>query len=316
MNKSTFYIVSMVAIVLAGCKGCGKEPTRKDRMENDVTTRGIIYVAADESYKYILEEQKFMFEYYYEKSEINFLYSDEKTAFERALADSVRLVVASTADNNIMDQFLRDRNIKKRVTCVGHDAVVAVTNKKGPVKKLRISDLIKIVSGKITRWKQVSDTLPDKTIQVYYDSPRSGMARYMAEKFFNGSGKLVGKAADSTFQLVEWIEKDEFSLGLIGFNYVSDYHDPRTYQLGGRVNVLALSESRDTNRFCLPSQSTIGDSTYPMTRKMLIINKEGKTGLGTGFVSFVAGPKGQRIMLKAGIVPNWIPGRNIEIVKE
>jgi phosphate transport system substrate-binding protein len=316
MNKTKIVVLILISAILAGCRGCGKTPTRKDRMRHDVTTRGIIYVAADESYKYILEEEKFMFEYIYPKSEINILYSDEKTAFERALADSVRLVVASTADNNVMDEYLIKNKIKKRITCVGHDAIVVISNKKNKVKKLGVKHLSAIITGKITRWKQINDSLPNETIRIFYDSPRSGIARYMVQRFLNGKGAITGKGADSTMQLVQWVHDDEHALGLIGFNFVSDYHDPRTRTMSERVNVLAMSHSRDTNLFCLPSQSSVGDSSYPLTRKILIINKEAKTGLGTGFVSFIAGPKGQRIMLKAGIVPQWIPGRNIEIVKE
>jgi phosphate transport system substrate-binding protein len=303
-----------ILVSLLGCRGCSKNTDRKYRMENDLATRGIIYVAADESYKYILDEEKQVFEYIYPSAEIHIIYSDEKTAFENAIADSVRLVVASTADNNLMDSYLQKRNIKKRVLAVGRDAVVVITNKNNRVKKLQLRHLIAIVSGKITNWKQVADSLPDKPIHVMYDSERSGLARYMAQNYLGGSGTLTGKAADSTFQLIQQVESDEGAIGLIGFNFISDYHDKRTYELANRVKVLQMSELRDTIKYCFPSQTTVADSTYPLIRRMMIINKEGKMGLGTGFVSFIAGPKGQRIMLKAGIVPQWIPTREIEIV--
>jgi len=41
---------------------------------------------------------------------------------------------------------------------------------------------------------------------------------------------------------------------------------------------------------------------------------EGKSGLGTGFVSFVAGHKGQRIILKSGLAPQIVPARDVMIV--
>jgi phosphate transport system substrate-binding protein len=43
---------------------------------------------------------------------------------------------------------------------------------------------------------------------------------------------------------------------------------------------------------------------------------EGKSGLGTGFVSFVANHKGQRIILKLGVAPINVPPRNIQIVPQ
>ena len=44
-----------------------------------------------------------------------------------------------------------------------------------------------------------------------------------------------------------------------------------------------------------------------------MINRETFAGLGSGFISFVAGEKGQRIILKSGIVPAAMPIRLIQI---
>ena len=53
---------------------------------------------------------------------------------------------------------------------------------------------------------------------------------------------------------------------------------------------------------------------YPLTRSLYVINCEGGTGLGTGFASFIAGERGQRIVLKSGLLPDSIPSREINIV--
>ena len=47
-----------------------------------------------------------------------------------------------------------------------------------------------------------------------------------------------------------------------------------------------------------------------------MLNYQGYSGLGMGFASFVAGETGQRIVLKAGLVPVRMPGRNLVIRKE
>jgi phosphate transport system substrate-binding protein len=66
----------------------------------------------------------------------------------------------------------------------------------------------------------------------------------------------------------------------------------------------------------LPSQSTLADGSYPLRREVYMILAEGKSGLGTGFVSFVANHKGQRIILKLGIAPHKVPAREVEIVHQ
>ena len=45
-------------------------------------------------------------------------------------------------------------------------------------------------------------------------------------------------------------------------------------------------------------------------------SRESFTGLGSGFVSFVAGEKGQRIILKSGLIPATMPIRIIQVNNE
>jgi phosphate transport system substrate-binding protein len=51
-------------------------------------------------------------------------------------------------------------------------------------------------------------------------------------------------------------------------------------------------------------------------REVYTINRETFTGLGSGFIAFVAGEKGQRIILRAGMVPATMPVRLIQVKKE
>jgi phosphate transport system substrate-binding protein len=44
-----------------------------------------------------------------------------------------------------------------------------------------------------------------------------------------------------------------------------------------------------------------------------MINTEGGNGLVSGFTSYVAGEKGQLIILKNGIVPAIVPTRTVKI---
>jgi len=60
----------------------------------------------------------------------------------------------------------------------------------------------------------------------------------------------------------------------------------------------------------------LADASYPLRRPVYMVLAEGKSGLGTGFVSFVANHKGQRIILKHGLAPHKVPPREIEIVTQ
>ena len=52
-----------------------------------------------------------------------------------------------------------------------------------------------------------------------------------------------------------------------------------------------------------PYQAYLAMGTYPLTRDVYIIITDPRSGLPTGFTTFVSSDKGQRIILKAGMVP-------------
>jgi phosphate transport system substrate-binding protein len=44
-----------------------------------------------------------------------------------------------------------------------------------------------------------------------------------------------------------------------------------------------------------------------------MVSREARAGLASGFIAFVAGEKGQRVVLKAGLVPATMPVRIVEV---
>ena len=70
--------------------------------------------------------------------------------------------------------------------------------------------------------------------------------------------------------------------------------------------------SRDS-AFYQPYQAYIAQKLYPLTRNVIIISREARSGLGSGFLTYVASDKGQRVVLKAGLVPATMPVRIVEI---
>ena len=71
---------------------------------------------------------------------------------------------------------------------------------------------------------------------------------------------------------------------------------------------MAVKNETDGTRY-KPYQAYVAQGLYPYTRKVYIISREARTGLGTGFSSFVAGDVGQKIILKMGVLPASMPVR-------
>ena len=62
-----------------------------------------------------------------------------------------------------------------------------------------------------------------------------------------------------------------------------------------------------------PFQAYINDGRYPLTRSVWMINSDPHLGLAAGFLSFVSSVRGQRIILKTGIMPSTMPVRVVKL---
>jgi phosphate transport system substrate-binding protein len=97
-------------------------------------------------------------------------------------------------------------------------------------------------------------------------------------------------------------------------NWISDSQDSVSEKFLKSVRVVEVGSS--TSEYCKPFQGYIAEGSYPFCRDLYMISRETFSGLGTGFVSFVAGDQGQRIILKSGLVPATMPIRLIEVKKD
>jgi len=55
---------------------------------------------------------------------------------------------------------------------------------------------------------------------------------------------------------------------------------------------------------------------YPLVRNIFIILNDPRSSLPSGFTNFLTGDKGQRIILKSGLVPATQPVRIVSIKEE
>ena len=81
------------------------------------------------------------------------------------------------------------------------------------------------------------------------------------------------------------------------------------------IRVMAVSPYRNatvTNSF-KPYQAYIALKNYPMTRPVVLILSEPRMGLASGFTTFISSDRGQRIILKSGIIPATQPVRLVNV---
>jgi phosphate transport system substrate-binding protein len=82
------------------------------------------------------------------------------------------------------------------------------------------------------------------------------------------------------------------------------------------VGISKKDNPASVDDYVQPYQGYLAQGTYPLKREVFIISREARAGLGTGFASFITGDKGQRIILKSGLVPASMPVRIVGFSEE
>src|SRR5690606_35705176 len=113
------------------------------------------------------------------------------------------------------------------------------------------------------------------------------------------------------------VAADENKIGILGYNVYSELI--ASFQNKNNIRILSLQntigEAAD-GLYYRPNQSTIAAEQYPLRRMFYVLSYQPNLGLGIGFSAFLTGDRGQRIVLKSGLVPATMPTRNIIIRDE
>ncbi len=294
--------------VMISCRGGGTGV-------NETPTSGDITISVDESFELLVDSEIKTFTAYYPYAKITADYKPEYDVVSDFMNDSVQMIVSSYKLRDDQIQDLRDQLIVVRTTAFAYDALALVINRENMDSLLRYDVVRDIFQGKITRWKEIDPASELGRINVVFDHTRSGNIRYFKEKF-EITENLPDNfyAVESNQEVIDYIEGNPDGLGIVSVNWISDPEDSLSMSFINRIKVAAISGPfLDQSLYYLPYQGSIYDESYPFTREVYAHSRETFTGLGSGFISWLAGEKGQRIVLKSGLVPATMPVRLIQL---
>lgn len=280
----------------------------------DTTTSGHVKIAVDESLKPLLDTELDTFEALYTRAHIDIIYTSEEEAMNLLLNDSVRLAIITRGLLPTEAEILKKLRLEPTQVSIAKEGVATIFNKQSADSTISRSQLRDILTGKIATWAQLRKGGPKDSIQVVFDQPTSGIVRYFKDSL------NIDKLARNCFAVkgnpavIDYIATHRNAIGVIGATWISDADDSTSNVFLNTVRVGGVS--LDTGEYYQPYQAYIAQGQYPLIRNIIVINREGRTGLGSGFLAFLSGEKGQRIILKAGLVPATMPVRIVQIKRE
>jgi len=313
MNKAVRILMILCAVCITAFSCTGDK-----KALDETPTRGKIKISVDDSYELLLESEINAFMHVYPYAQITPEYKPEYDVIYDFMNDSVKVVVSNYTLREDQIEDLRSQLVVVRSTRIAYDALAFIIHNENPDSLMTYNTIQGIFQGEITNWKQVNEQSKLDNISVVFDHTRSGNIRYFKERF-DISGNLPDNfyALESNEDVINYISHSENGLGIISVNWISDQDDSLSNSFSGKIKVVGLSQPYlSENTFVLPYQGSIYEKSYPFTREVYCHSRETFSGLGSGFISWLAGEKGQRIILKSGLVPSTMPIRLIQVKTE
>ena len=112
--------------------------------------------------------------------------------------------------------------------------------------------------------------------------------------------------------MLDYISSHKNAVGFIGVNQITSYDKDSNQLFPKEIKPLGISKLSG-RKFYKPYQAYVASRNYPLLRFTNFIFNETHKGITSGFASFIGSDKGQRIILKDGLVPSNSPIRLIQI---
>jgi len=282
----------------------------------DTPTAGTIAIAADESFRPLVEAEIDVFTGLYRRARIEASYTPEDDAIRDLLDGRVRLSVVSRGLTAAEQRVFAQQKITPRTLRIAEDGVALILHRSNPDSLLTMQALRDLFGGRIRTWADLNSRNEAGDVRIVFDTNRSSNLNYILKTFdIHDLDRLEVYAAQSNQEVIEYVQHQENAVGVIGAGWISDSEDPAQQRFLASVTVAAVADAAHPAEedFYQPYQAYLSLKKYPLRRDVVIISREARAGLGTGLMSHIASDRGQRIVLKSGLLPVTMPVRLVGI---
>jgi phosphate transport system substrate-binding protein len=179
---------------------------------------------------------------------------------------------------------------------VALDGISAIVHPSNPIGELTIEQLSLIYRDNVTNWKELGG--PDLPIITYGRQSNSGTYVYWKEHVLgNKDYRADMQSLNGNSDIVDAVSKDKGAIGYVGIAYAESRRS--------EVKILAVKKDASSPAV-MPTQSTILDGSYPISRYLYVYTNGIPTGEINQYIKWIVGPQGQAVVSQVEYIP--IPG--------
>ena len=304
----------LIVLLVLFTASCGNY----DRSGDSISS-GQLKIGVDDSYSFMIDSQIFVYEQIYKKAKITPSYMPEGDVIQALLDDSIQAAIISRPLSEQEMEFFKSKQRIPESTKIAVDGVALVVNPNNPDTVLTMDQLAEIFKGIDTTWSQVIDGSTLGNLRIVFDNNKSCNERTLREKFIpNGQFPSTCFAVHSNEEVINYVSQNPNAIGIISVSWISDRDEPKSVEMMKKVKPIRIIDPTnkvDPQMARGPFQAYIFDESYPLRRDVYAIRTGLRGTLGTGFVSHLAGEKGQLIIHKMGMVAANSPVRTIRLTE-
>jgi phosphate transport system substrate-binding protein len=296
---------------------CGNKP--KTDYDYEAAARAF---TSDESFFPILDEELEVYNALHAQGDLEPIYTDQEDAIRRLMKKEVWLAFTARSFSKKEMESLKANNFMPRVIPIAYDGLAIIVNNNNPDTCITVKDFARVLSGEVSQWKDIYPGSKLGEIDVVFDNPKSSTVTWCVDSILGGkpiNSKNIG-AVKKSAEVIDWVEKHENALGIIGSNWLNDRHDTTNVTFKKNITVMKVSrmDTATVQNSWRPYQYYIYNGNYPLIRTIYALLNEPRSGVPSGFAHFCRLPKGQLIFLRAGLLPVQanINVRDVNVSKE
>ncbi len=293
LTRLYIVFISTAVIFTISCKG------RENIDETKASTLGNTEIWCDKSIEKIVSQEEEVFESAYKYANLDIKFDSESKIMKRFYEDSTDVIIVSHALDSLELKKFNSRKIYPRQYQFAVSAIAFVVNKNSPKTNFTYDEIIGLL---------VSDEAKNT---IVIEGEGSGIAnellKHTREHKF---GKNV-YSRKSKEDVISWVLDNPSAIGAIDWSDISDSDDSKAKELLAKINLVGISSKVTKGEFVTPYQYNL-NGLYAFTRDLYMIRRLGQNDVSLGFASFVCSERGQKIVLKAGLLPKYQSERWVE----
>lgn len=277
------------------------EESKTKGIDKPLHTYGTLKITADPSYKNLINAVTSMYQVEYPEVKFDIDYKFEEFAIKDLYEGKTEFAIVSKPLTKDQEKYLFDKTkILYKASPIGMDATIFITSIDNPLETISVSDIKSNVYNE------------NPTLKFVFDYPNSANFNTVNDKLGISApkGKAV-KALESAENVIDFVQKDKKTIGVIGLNTLSDTDNPKVKEILSKVKILNVADAK--GEIYEPTNPNLRNGKYPFYRLIYFLKNEKGFGIAAGLSRFTGSQQGQLIVLKENLQPYYLYKREIQL---